>query len=74
MHTLGFYKLQTTPVSEIFVYGVCELQAWAFAHSYFKVYVLGRHRVTKNDAKMRAFMFVQNYHLHTRWTFEAISE
>ena len=51
-----------------------ELQEAAFHHPYFGAYTLQEMRNQKLDARMRAFMTVENYHLGRKWAYQAIKQ
>jgi len=54
---------------------ITEIQYQIFVHPHFKEYVV-KHMVLEkeSDGKVRAFMYVERFHLNRLWAYRAIKE
>ena len=74
-HSIGLLKQNSINMTFLFLFFFTEVQHQIFQHPHFKEYVV-KHMILEkeSDGKVRAFMFVERFHLTRLWSYKAIKE
>jgi hypothetical protein len=74
-HSIGLLKQNSVNMTFLFIFFFTEVQQQIFMHPHFKEYVV-KHMILEkeSDGKVRAFMFVERFHLTRLWAYKAIKE
>lgn len=62
------------PIGYLCIVVFTEIQLWIFNHPYFQVYVIQRIEKERKNYKMRAFLYVQQFHLNREWSYQSNNE
>ena len=74
-HSIGLLKQNSINMAFLFLFFFTEVQQQIFQHPHFKEYVVKHYILEKeSDGKVRAFMFVERFHLGRLWSYKAIKE
>jgi hypothetical protein len=74
-HSIGLLKQNSINMVFMFLFFFTEVQQQIFQHPHFKEYVVKHYILEKeSDGKVRAFMFVERFHLGRLWSYKAIKE
>lgn len=75
MHSIGLLKENQINMTFLFLFFLTEVQQQIFQHPHFREYVVKHMIIEKeSDGKVRAFMYVERFHLTRLWANRAIKE